>query len=76
MMTELRLSRLPDRNPVKITINLPPDLHQELNDYGDLYSARYQQEEPLTELIPAMLRGFLESDRAFVRARASKSKKQ
>ncbi|QAY78180.1 DUF2274 domain-containing protein [Sphingosinicella sp. BN140058] len=68
-MPELRLARLPDRTPVKATITLPPGLHQALQDYARVYAAAYGEEEPIAELIPAILASFLESDRAFVRAR-------
>jgi hypothetical protein len=69
MMGQLKLAKLPDRTPAKITINVPPDLHQALGAYAELYSETYGEAEPLQELIPAMLAGFLESDRAFVQRR-------
>jgi hypothetical protein len=68
-MSALRLGRLPDRAPVKITIAVPPDLHQALADYADLYRETYGQQEPVQELIPAMLASFLEGDKAFARRR-------
>ncbi len=68
-MTGLKLSRLPDRTPVKMTINITPDLHQSLARYAALYAETYGREEPITDLIPAMLASFLESDRAFMRSR-------
>lgn len=68
-MPDLRLSKLPDRTPVKLTIALPPDLHQGLLDYMALYQETYGEPEPIQELIPAMLASFLESDKAFVRRR-------
>ncbi|QNQ09640.1 DUF2274 domain-containing protein [Sphingomonas alpina] len=68
-MVDLKLARLPDRNPVKLTILVTPDLHQALADYAALYAETYAREEPVTELIPTMLASFLESDRAFTRAR-------
>lgn len=40
-MTDLKLSRLPDRTPVKLTITLPPDLHQALVTYAALYAENY-----------------------------------
>ena len=64
-MTDLKLGRLPDRTPVKIAINLPPELHQSLMYYAALYAERYEREEPVIELIPAMLAAYLESDRGF-----------
>jgi hypothetical protein len=68
-MADLKLARLPDRTPVKLTIIVTPDLHQALTDYAALYAATYGREEAVTELIPAMLGTFLEGDRAFARAR-------
>jgi hypothetical protein len=68
-MAELKLPQLPDRNPVKLSISVLPDLHQSLVEYAAIYAQAYGREEPVTELIPAMLTAFLESDRAFVRGR-------
>jgi hypothetical protein len=64
-MTDLKLAKLPDRTPVKMTISVPPDLSQALGAYADLYSQTYGETEPVQELIPAMLASFLDSDRAF-----------
>lgn len=68
-MADLKLPRLPERTPVKLTITLLPELHRGLSDYAALYAQAYGREEPLAELVPAMLAAFLESDRAFVKAR-------
>ena len=71
-MPELKLPQLPDRTPVKISIALMPDLRQALADYAALYAKTYGRDEPVAELIPAMLAAFLESDRRFVRSRGGK----
>ncbi|MFL0415421.1 DUF2274 domain-containing protein [Sphingomonas sp. 179-A 2A2 NHS] len=68
-MPDLKLAQLPDRTPVKLGISVTPDLHQALNDYAALYAQVYGREEPVADLIPAMLAAFLESDKAFVRSR-------
>lgn len=68
-MPELKLARLPDRTPVKLAITVTPDLHQMLQQYAALYAEAYGREESVTELIPAMLAAFLESDRSFAKAR-------
>jgi hypothetical protein len=68
-MAALRLARLPDRTPLKLSIAILPDLHQRLLDYATRYAAAYGVEEPVAELIPAMLAAFLDSDREFNRAR-------
>jgi hypothetical protein len=65
MMADLKLSKLPDRTPVKLTISVPPDLKEALGAYAELYSQTYGEAEPVQELIPAMLAAFLESDRTF-----------
>ena len=35
-MTGLRLRKLPDRTPVKLTVSVAPELHQALLDYPKL----------------------------------------
>lgn len=68
-MANIKLGRLPDRTPVKLSISVPPDLHQALQAYVTAYEQAYGVAEPLAELIPAMLAAFLESDRGFAKAR-------
>ena len=54
---------------LKWMIAVPPELHQVLEDYGRVYADIYGQAEPVADLIPAMLAGFLEGDKAFLRRR-------
>lgn len=68
-MSGLKLGKLPNRTPVKITITVSPDLDQALRDYAAIYRATYGEAETVADLIPFMLTGFLESDRGFARAR-------
>lgn len=75
-MADLKLSQLPDRTPIKLSISVLPDLHQALADYAALYAQTYGRDEPVAELIPAMLAAFLESDRAFVRERDARLRGQ
>jgi len=69
-MPDLKLPKLPDRTPIRLTISITPDLQAALNDYAKAYADTYGREEPVTELIPAMLMSFVENDRAFMRSRA------
>lgn len=69
-MADLRLPRLPDRTPVKIAIQVTPQLFADLTRYAGLYKETYGQEEAIADLIPSMLTAFLDSDRAFVKARS------
>jgi hypothetical protein len=66
-MAELKLGKLPDRSPVKLAILITPDLNQRLAEYARLYGETYGREEPVAELVPAMLGAFLDSDKEFVR---------
>lgn len=68
-MTDLKLARLPDRTPVKLTISISPDLHLALADYAALYQQAYGDEQAIADLVPHMLAAFLTSDRAFSKAR-------
>lgn len=70
-MADLRLAKLPDRTPVKLSIQVTPDLHQALTDYAALYAKAYGREEKIADLIPAMLAAFLNGDRGFAKARAT-----
>lgn len=65
----LKLAKLPDRTPVKVTVTLNPDLHRALRDYAALYRAEYGEGETVADLIPYMLASFLDGDRAFAKAR-------
>lgn len=66
-MVGLKLAKLRDRTPIKLTISISPDLHAALNDYAGVYAEAYGRDEPVSELIPAILAAFLEGDRAFSR---------
>lgn len=70
-MSEIRLARLPDRTPIKLSIQVLPDLDQALRDYAAAYEAAYGKAEAVADLIPYMLWAFLESDRGFTRTRKS-----
>jgi hypothetical protein len=74
-MADLRIAKLPDRNPVKLTIAVMPDLHDALQDYAKLYAETYGQADAMVDLVPAMLAAFLESDRSFQRSLNDKAKR-
>ncbi|WP_343614249.1 DUF2274 domain-containing protein [Novosphingobium sp.] len=73
-MVELKLGKLPERVPVKLTISVLPDLNRRLLDYAAVYADAYGQQEPLLDLIPAMLVAFLDGDRAFAKAQTVKGR--
>ena len=65
----LKLTQLPDRVPVKLTITLLPDVKKALDDYAALYARTYGAEESVAELVPFMLESFLKADAGFRKGR-------
>jgi hypothetical protein len=65
----LRIAKLPDRTPVKMTISVDPELAAALADYAAIYRESYGVEEKPETLIPVMLETFLGGDAGFKRAR-------
>jgi hypothetical protein len=66
-MSEIKLAKLPDRTPIKLTLTVLPELHVRLEAYSRAYEVAYGKAEPIAELIPAMLSAFLDGDRDFSR---------
>jgi hypothetical protein len=64
----MKLSKLPDRTPVKLTTILMPDLAARLRDYADFYAETYGTREEVADLVPFMLEAFLDGDADFRRA--------
>lgn len=73
-MADLKLARLPERTPVKLTIMISPDLAEQLTAYAEVYEATYSQRETIADLVPFMLVAFLASDREFHRVRHGRRK--
>ena len=69
-MSKLKLGRLADEKPVKLTIELPAIVHRDLVAYAELLALETGQ--PLSapsKLIAPMLARFMATDRAFCKAR-------
>ncbi len=64
-MNTIKLPQLPDRTPMKLSVSVTPDLHQDLQEYALAYAASYGREVAVADLVPAILSAFLESDRGF-----------
>ena len=73
-MTKLKLGRIGDDKPVKVTIELSTALHSDLVAYAEALARETNQEirDPL-KLIAPMLARFMQTDRGFVKARKSQS---
>lgn len=70
-MADLKLPKLPERTPVRLTITVTPELRKALEAYADAYEAAYGEREGIVDLIPFMLLCFLNSDREFSKKRIS-----
>ena len=72
-MTTLRITEIPDEKPIRMTMDLPADLHRDLVAYAALVSQNGQPVDPV-RLVPHMIRGFIASDRAFAKLRRARVK--
>lgn len=73
-MVDLKLGKLPNRTRAKLTLDLWPELDDQLRLYATLHAARHGEEVSAADLAPYMLAEFLEADREFQKAkRAAKT---
>jgi hypothetical protein len=72
--TKLKLTAIPDDKPVKVTIELPADVHRDLVAYTEVLSRQTGQKLEPAKLIVPMLTRFMSTDRAFLRARREKQR--
>jgi hypothetical protein len=68
-LPEIKLGKLPDRAPVKITFTASAELNHQLLAYAEAYQAAYGTVESVTELVPFMLSAFMEADIEFRKRR-------
>ena len=68
-MTKLKLGRIADERPVRLTIELPAAAHRELVAYADVLASETGTKIEPGKLIVPMLARFIASDRAFAKAR-------
>lgn len=69
-MTKLKLSAIPDDKPVKLSVELPADIHRDLLAYAEVMAREAGQPAPEpARLIAPMLQRFMATDRAFAKAR-------
>ncbi len=71
-MAKLKLGPILDDKHVKITLDLPADVHRDLSAYGAALGKETGEAigDPV-RLVPAMLARFMASDRAFTRTSRS-----
>jgi hypothetical protein len=69
-MAKLKLSGVLDSKPVKVTVELPAHVHRDLLAYAEVLARESGQSiSDASALIAPMIQRFIETDRAFARAR-------
>ena len=70
----LKLSRLPNRTPVKLTCSFPPEIHEALKSYAAIYQETYGETEALEDLVPFIVGAFIQNDAEYRKQRKSRSR--
>ncbi|MBN9532236.1 MAG: DUF2274 domain-containing protein [Alphaproteobacteria bacterium] len=75
-MVKLKLGRIVDDKPVKVTLDLPAALHRDLTAYAETLGREQSQTipDPIKLIVP-MLERFIATDRGFAKARRAFSTK-
>lgn len=68
-MAKLKLGTVPDDKPVKLTLELPAQVHRDLMLYAEVLARETGQTVEPAKMIPHMLARFIASDREFARVR-------
>jgi len=68
-MSALKLAGLQDDTPVKMTIELPADIHRDLVLYAETLSGEGDRAYAPAQLIAPMLNRFMATDRSFIAAK-------
>lgn len=69
-MTKLKLGAIPDDKPVKLTVDLPADVHRDLAAYAEALSAQTGQKLDAARLVAPMIARFMATDRGFAKVRS------
>ena len=73
-MAKLKLGPIADDKPVKITLELPANLHRDLTTYAEILGREAGQPatDPMRLIVP-MLERFMATDRGFAKAKQAGS---
>ena len=74
-MTKLKLGAIPDDKPVKLSIELPADVHRDLVAYADALASETGQKNEPAKLVAPMLARFMATDRGFAKVRKDSSRR-
>ena len=69
-MAKLKLGAIADDKPVKLTVELPAEVHRDLAAYADVLARETgNRSQTPAKLVAPMLVRFMATDRAFAKAR-------
>ncbi|MGK7755185.1 DUF2274 domain-containing protein [Roseovarius sp. C03] len=68
-MTKLKLGAIPDDKPIKVSIELPADVHRDITTYAEVLARETGQSHEPAKLIAPMLARFMATDREFAKLR-------
>jgi len=69
-MAKLKLTSIPDDKPIKLTVELPAAIFQDLTAYAEAIGRESGQTAPESaKLIVPMIQRFMATDRVFAKAR-------
>lgn len=68
-MGKLKLGLIADDKPVRLTIELPAEIHRDLGAYAEVLATETGQAIPREKLIPHMVARFMATDRGFAKTR-------
>ena len=68
-MPQLKLRALLDDKPVRLTLELPADVHRDLVAYAEIMARDAGQAVEPAKLVAPMLARFMATDRAFAKTR-------
>ncbi|WP_227268105.1 DUF2274 domain-containing protein [Roseobacter weihaiensis] len=68
-MSKLKLGNIHDDKPVKLTTELPAQVHRDLTIYAELLGTELGQTIEPAKLVAPMLERFMKTDRGFAKLR-------
>lgn len=68
-MSKLKLGDIRDEKPVKLTVELPAQVHRDLAAYAEILGRENGQTLEPAKLVAPMLERFMKTDRGFAKLR-------
>ena len=73
-MSKLKLRNIRDYKPVKLTVELPAQVHRDLTAYAEILGDENGKKLEPAKLIAPMIERFMKTDRGFAKLRKEKNR--